>query len=206
MFSGNLNSTKRPMKLLSAWYYKQIAIWAGIFGKQEIAAEFWVRAHTCQPEKAGLLVTAANHLALAAKNAESEALLRKSLLIDETQAAAWFNLGFLVQKRNEHEEALNAFDKAIRYHPSLDRAHYGRALSLMALNRNEEARAALQRTVELQPMSPYGYYHLAVLQFKMGDEKAYRKTTRKLGSFEPKLAVQLQRETGIDAGVKDPFL
>jgi tetratricopeptide (TPR) repeat protein len=194
------------MNLLSAWYNKQIAIWAGIFGRQEIAAEFWVRAHGFQPEKAGLLVTAANHLALAHKNAEAESLLRKSLLIDDTQAAAWFNLGFLVQKRNEHEEALNAFDKAVRFHPSLDRAHYGRALSLMALGRNEEARAALQRTVELQPMSPYGFYHLAVLQFKMGDEKAYRKTTRKLGSFEPKLAVQLQRETGIDAGVKDPFL
>ena len=194
------------MNALSAWYNKQIAIWAGIFGKQEIAAEFWVRSHGFQPEKAALLVTAANHLALAQKNAEAEALLRRSLLIDDSQAAAWFNLGFLVQKRDEHEEALNAFDKAIRFHPSLDRSHYGRALSLMALGRNEEARAALQRTVELQPMSPYGYYHLAVLQFKMGDEKAYRKTTRKLGSFEPKLAVQLQRETGLDAGVKDPFV
>jgi tetratricopeptide (TPR) repeat protein len=194
------------MNLLSAWYNKQIAIWAGIFNKHEIAAEFWVRAHSFQRNKPALLVTAANHLALAHKNTESEALLRESLLIDDTQAAAWFNLGFLLQKREEHEEALIAFDKSIRFHPSLDRAHYGRALSLMALQRNEEARAALQHTVELQPMSPYGFYHLAVLQFKMGDEKAYRKTTRKLGSFEPKLAVQLQRETGVDAGVKDPFL
>jgi hypothetical protein len=39
----------------------------------------------------------------------------------------------------------------------------------------------------------------------MGDEKAYKKITRKLGSFEPKLALQLQQETGVDAGVRDPF-
>lgn len=194
------------MRALFAWYYKQIGIWAGIFGKHEIAAEYWARAHSQQQNNAAMLVTAANHLALAKKNVEAEALLRKSLVINDKQAPAWFNLGFLVQKRDEHEEALHAFDQAIRYHDTLDRAHYGRALSLMALNRNEEAKAALQRTVDLQPMSPYGYYHLAVLQLKMGDEKAYRKTTRKLGSFEPKLAVQLQRETGLDAGVKDPFL
>jgi tetratricopeptide (TPR) repeat protein len=194
------------MNALLSWYYKLIAITAGILNKDEIAAEFWVRAHGFQPQKAAMLVTAANHLALAQKNTEAEAVLRQALVIDDSQYAAWFNLGFLIQKRNEHEEALNCFDKAIRFHPPLDRAHYGRALSLMALDRNEEARAALQHTVELQPMSPYGYYHLAVLQFKMGDEKAYRKTTRKLGSFEPKLAVQLQRETGLDAGVKDPFL
>lgn len=193
------------MNMIGAWYNKQIGIWAGIFGKNEIAAEYWVRAQAYDSQNASMLVTAANHLALAQKNTEAEALLRKSLLINDKQASAWFNLGFLVQKRNEHEEALHAFDQAIRFHDGLDRAHYGRALSLMALGRNEEARAALQRTVDLQPMSPYGYYHLAVLQFKMGDEKAYRKTTRKLGSFEPKLAVQLQRETGIDAGVKDPF-
>ncbi|MFM1881013.1 MAG: hypothetical protein RLZZ344_1247 [Pseudomonadota bacterium] len=193
------------MQLLLAWYYKQIGIWAGIFGKDEIAAEYWARAHAQRPDDAAMLVTAANHLGLAKKNHEAEALLRKSLLINEKQASAWFNLGFLVQKRAEHEEALHCFDQAIRFHDGLDRAHYGRALSLMALDRNEEAKAALERTVELQPMSPYGFYQLAVLQFKTGDEKAYRKTTRKLGSFEPKLAVQLQRETGLDAGVKDPF-
>lgn len=194
------------MNSLYAWFYKQIGIWAGVFGQNEIAADYWVRAHNHRPEDPTSLVTAANHLALAKKNGDAETLLRRSLMINEKQASAWFNLGFLVQKRNEHEEALHAFDQAIRFHDGLDRAHYGRALSLMALNRNEEAKAALERTVDLQPMSPYGFYHLAVLQFKMGDEKAYRKTTRKLGSFEPKLAVQLQRETGLDAGVKDPFL
>lgn len=193
------------LKLLNHWFYKQLGIWSGILGRQGLAAEYWLEAQRYQPNNAAALITAANHLSLNQQFAEAEAVLRKSLEIDSTQAAAWFNLGFLLQKRDEHEQALAAFDQAVRHHDRLDRAHYGRALSLMALERNQEAKAALQRTVDLQPMSPYGYYHLAVLQFKMGDEKAYKKITRKLGSFEPKLALQLQQETGVDAGVRDPF-
>ena len=193
------------MRLLKHWFYKQLGIWSGIFGRQGLAAEYWLDAQRFKPDNAAALVTAANHLSLNQQFAEAEAVLRKSLDIDSNQSAAWFNLGFLLQKRDEHEQALAAFDQAIRHHERLDRAHYGRALSLMALERNQEAKAALQRTVDLQPMSPYGYYHLAVLQFKMGDEKAYKKITRKLGSFEPKLALQLQQETGVDAGVRDPF-
>jgi tetratricopeptide (TPR) repeat protein len=192
-------------RLLNHWFYKQLGIWSGILGRQGLAAEYWLEAQRFKPENAAALVTAANHLSLNQQFAEAEAVLRKSLDIDSSQSAAWFNLGFLLQKRDEHEQALAAFDQAIRHHDRLDRAHYGRALSLMALERNQEAKAALQRTVDLQPMSPYGYYHLAVLQFKMGDEKAYKKITRKLGSFEPKLALQLQQETGVDAGVRDPF-
>jgi len=192
-------------RLLNHWFYKQLGIWSGILGRQGLAAEYWLEAQRFKPDNAAALVTAANHLSLNQQFAEAEEVLRKSLDIDSSQSAAWFNLGFLLQKRDEHEQALAAFDQAIRHHDRLDRAHYGRALSLMALERNQEAKAALQRTVDLQPMSPYGYYHLAVLQFKMGDEKAYKKITRKLGSFEPKLALQLQQETGVDAGVRDPF-
>lgn len=196
------------MKLLRCFFNKKVGIWAGVFGQDEVAADYWIRAAEHESTPAGMatsLITAANHLTIAKKLAESEAVLRRSIEIDGTQAPAWFNLGFLIQKRNAHEDALEAFDQAIRHDPRLDRAHYGRALSLMALDRNIEAKASLERTVDLQPMSPYGYYHLAHLQFRMGDEKAYRKTTRKLHTFEPKLAVQLQTETGVDAGVKDPF-
>lgn len=193
------------LRLFNHWFYKQLGIWSGILGRQGLAAEYWIEAQRFKPDNAAALVTAANHLSLNKQFSEAEAVLRKSLEIDSTQAAAWFNLGFLLQKRDEHEQALAAFDQAVRHHERLDRAHYGRALSLMAMERNQEAKAALQRTVDLQPMSPYGYYHLAVLQFKMGDEKAYKKITRKLGSFEPKLALQLQQETGVDAGVRDPF-
>ena len=195
------------MKALNAWFYSQIAHWAMVFKRYEIAADYWMLAATNRSgeKSAELLTVAATCMAELSRNPESEALLRKALEVHSGYAPAWFNLGFLMQKRADHEEALRCFDHAIRHHEKLDRAHYGRALSLIALNRPEEAKAALERTIDLQPMSPYGYYQLATLHHKLGDEKACIKLVKKLHRFEPQLAVQLQRETGVQAGVEDPF-
>ena len=195
------------MSAVNAWFYTQIANWAMIFKKYEIAADYWMRtAEERSVEKRVMpLTVAATCMSELGRNHEAEALLKKSLEIQPEYAAAWFNLGFLIQKRSGHEEALACFDKAIRFHEKMDRAHYGRALSLIALNRPEEAKAALERTIDLQPMSPYGYYQLASLHHKLGDEKACIKLVRKLHKFEPQLAAQLQKETGVQAGVEDPF-
>ena len=195
------------MKFLNAWFYTQIANWAMIFKKYEIAADYWVRAaqERSGEKRAMALTVAATCKSELGRNPEAEALLRKGLDIQPDYAAAWFNLGFLIQKRSDHDEAIECFDKAIRFHEKMDRAHYGRALSLIALNRPEEAKAALERTIDLQPMSPYGYYQLASLHHKLGDEKACIKLVRKLHKFEPQLAAQLQKETGVQAGVEDPF-
>jgi len=54
-------------------------------------------------------------------------------------------------------------------------------------------------------MSPYGYYQLASLHHRLGDDRSCIKLVRKLHQFEPQLAVQLQKETGVEAGVVDPF-
>jgi tetratricopeptide (TPR) repeat protein len=193
------------MTSINAWFYRQIAHWAMIFNQHEIAAEYWLRVAALKPNDPKPLTVAAHCMALLHRNLEAEALLRKSVESDPGYAPAWFNLGFLIQKREDHEEALRCFDMALRFEEKMDRAHYGRALSLIALNRPEEAKASLQRTIDLQPMSPYGYYQLASLHHKLGDEKACIKLVKKLHQFEPQLAVQLQNETGVSAGVEDPF-
>lgn len=196
------------MRTVNAWFNTQIANWAMVLKKYEIAAEYWMRTAELRSgaKSAQCLTVAATCMAELNRGVEAEALLRKALEISPDYPAAWFNLGFLIQKRSQHEEAVDCFDQAIRFHEKMDRAHYGRALSLIALNRPEEARAALERTIDLQPMSPYGYYQLASLHHKLGDEKACIKLVRKLHKFEPQLAAQLQRETGVQAGVEDPFL
>jgi tetratricopeptide (TPR) repeat protein len=193
------------MKFLTGWYYKQIAVWAATLGRREVSAEFWLRYAPFVPNDAKPYAAAAHCKSELNRTAEAEALLRKAVEVDPKYAHGWFNLGFMIQKRSDHEEALKCFDQAVRHNEKLDRAHYGRALSLIALDRPEEAKAALQRNIDLQPMSPYGYYQLAALQHRLGDEKSYRKLIKQLASFEPKLAVQLQKETGVDAGIVDPY-
>ena len=60
-----------------------------------------------------------------------------------------------------------------------------------------EAAAALERNTQLQPMSPYGWYQLARVQIDRAKPEEARKIIRHLQTFEPKVAAQLERETGL---------
>ena len=70
---------------------------------------------------------------------------------------------------------------------------------LIRLRRPEEAIEALKRNTELQPMSPYGWYQLARVHFDRGEPDATRRIIVHLKNFEPKVAAQLERETGLAA-------
>jgi predicted Zn-dependent protease len=72
-------------------------------------------------------------------------------------------------------------------------------LTLIRLQRPEEALAALKKNTELQPMSPYGWYQLARVQFDRQQTEETKKIIRHLKGFEPKVAAQLERETGLVA-------
>ncbi len=105
----------------------------------------------------------------------------------------------LLQEHNDHDGALAAFDAALAGNPDHDRALYGKALSLIALQRKDEAVAPLERNTKLQPMSPYGWYQLARVQFDRGKPDKTRAIIDHLATFEPNVAAQLARETGLPA-------
>jgi tetratricopeptide (TPR) repeat protein len=115
----------------------------------------------------------------------------------QRSAGDWFNLAFLLEAAGRLDEAEPAFRRALEMDPKLDRAWYGLGLVLIRLDRPEEAVAALKRNTELQPMSPYGWYQLARLHADRHDAEEARKIIRHLEGFEPQVARQLQRETGI---------
>ena len=81
--------------------------------------------------------------------------------------------------------------------PKLDRAWYGLGLVLIRLQRPDEAVAALKQNTKLQPMSPYGWYQLARVHVDRREPEEARKIIRHLKGFEPKVAAQLERETGL---------
>jgi tetratricopeptide (TPR) repeat protein len=115
------------------------------------------------------------------------------------RAAAWFNLAYLLEGVGRHTEAEAAFRRAVVLEPELDRAWYGLGLLLIHLRRFDEAAKALQRNTELQPLSPYGWYQLARLQVDRGQPDEARRIIRRLKTFEPRVAAQLERETGLAA-------
>lgn len=111
--------------------------------------------------------------------------------------ADWFNLAFLLDDAGRWTEAEQAFRQAIELDPKLDRAWYGLGLSLVRQQRFDDAAKALKRNTELQPMSPYGWYQLARVQMDRQQPEEARRIIRHLLNFEPKIAAQLQRETGL---------
>jgi len=112
-------------------------------------------------------------------------------------AAAWFNLAFVLEQQELAEEAEQAFRKAIELDPMIDRAWYGLGLCLIRQQRLEEAIEALKKNTEMQPMSPFGWYQMARAYMDLGRKGDAARVIRHLEGFEPKVAAQLKRETGI---------
>ncbi len=131
--------------------------------------------------------------------ARALALQRQLTQLTPGQASAWFNLGFMLEKAGDLEGAEAAFREATRLSPALDRAWYGLGLVLIRLRRFDEAVDALRKNTELQPMSPYGWYQLARVHVDRHEPDEAAKIIRHLKGFEPKVAAQLERETGLRA-------
>ncbi len=113
----------------------------------------------------------------------------------------WFNLGFLQEEKAQFDEACISFQKAVNLRPDMDRAWYGLGLVLIRLQRHDEAVKALKQNTKLQPMSPYGWYQLARVHVDRQQPDEARKIIRHLKGFEPKVAAQLERETGLTASL-----
>jgi Flp pilus assembly protein TadD len=103
----------------------------------------------------------------------------------------------MLEKAGDLEDALAAFREATRLSPALDRAWYGLGLVLIRLRRFDEAVDALRKNTELQPMSPYGWSQLARVHVDRQEPDEAAKIIRHLKGFEPKVAAQLERETGL---------
>jgi Tfp pilus assembly protein PilF len=91
------------------------------------------------------------------------------------------------------------FKNALDLAPKLDLAWYGLSLVHIRQKRFDEAVEALKKNTELQPMSPYGWYQLARVHMDRREPDEARKVIAHLRGFEPKVADQLVRETGLVA-------
>jgi tetratricopeptide (TPR) repeat protein len=147
--------------------------------------------------RAHLHAQAGRHLAALA---DYEALLS----MQPEDARTWFNKGFVLELLGRWDEALAAFRRSTELSPDLDRAWYGQGLVLIRLQRFDEAIVALKRNTELQPMSPHGWYQLARIHVDRKQPDEAVKIIRHLKGFEPKVAAQLERETGLLVGGTGP--
>jgi tetratricopeptide (TPR) repeat protein len=168
------------------------------FGMRAAAEEAFTKMLARWPDDAYALASRA-HLR-AELGRRSQAITDQQRLVQmhpSRSAADWFNLAFLLDEAERHDEAEPAFRRAVELDPKLDRAWYGLGLALIRQQRLDEAVAALKRNTELQPMSPFGWYQLARVHVDREKPDEARQIIRHLKGFEPKVAEQLVRETGL---------
>ncbi len=152
------------------------------------------------PDDAYALASRAHLLTEAGQVQAALADSRRLVVLRAGHGGTWFNHGFMLEAAGELAEAETAFRQATELSPELDRAWYGLGLVLIRLQRYDEAMAALKKNTELQPMSPYGWYQLARVHVDRHQPDEAVKIIRHLKGFEPKVAAQLERETGLRVG------
>ena len=113
---------------------------------------------------------------------------------------AHFNQAFVCEELGRLEDAERGFRAAIAIEEKMDRAWYGLGLVLVRQGRLEEAVIALKRNTKLQPMSPFGWYQLARVHLDLKQADEALAVILYLKGFEPKVANQLERETGLKVG------
>jgi tetratricopeptide (TPR) repeat protein len=177
----------------------KIAGWARVFGANAFALRLLETVRREFPDDVRALASLGFLYAQDDRRREAVALFDRAAELAPDDAELAFNRGYLRQELHDHEAAIAAFRRALEIHPDHDRALYGLALSLISLKRLDEAVPPLERNTRLQPMSPYGWYQLGRVQFDRGKPDKTAAIIAHLNTFEPKIAAQLARETGLPA-------
>ena len=177
----------------------QVRAWL-LLGCQRRALACLHRALQTDPTDTHALATRAHVLAQRGDKAAALQDLAQLVALAPDGAVGWFNYGFLSEDMGLLAQAEAAFLRATALDPQLDRAWYGLGLCHIRQGRLVQARVALQKNTVLQPLGPFGWYQLARVHEALNEPAEAQKIIRHLRTFEPKVAAQLERETGWGTG------
>lgn len=124
----------------------------------------------------------------------------QSVGLAPASSSTQFNHGFVLEALGRSAQAEQAFRNAVRLDEKMDRAWYGLGLALVRQRRFSEAIEAFKRNTALQAMSPFAWYQMARVYMAMNQPEEALQVMRHLSGFEPKVAAQLERETGLRVG------
>lgn len=178
-----------------------------LWGRLALALGAHARARRCfeqllqrKPDDTHALATLAF---LAGASGEHHVAVRyqQRVVLIEPSSAAWYNLGFLLERCGEVVGAEEAFRKALELNERFDLAWYGLGLALASQHRTEEAMKAFRENTARQPFSPHGWEQLARLHAAQGESEQALQIVAHLHTFEPKVARHLRAELGLDCTV-----
>jgi tetratricopeptide (TPR) repeat protein len=120
-------------------------------GRSDEAMEKLQKAIALDPDLPGVYTTLAALETAAGQTDRAEASLRKALLIDPYDAAAWDLAGRALTDRRRFPEALFDFERAIRYRPDFGAYLYDFALTLSIAGELDRARETAEAAVRADP-------------------------------------------------------
>ena len=164
--------------------------------KPDAALEAYQDALRANPSSFTTASRIAHLLAQRDRLSEAQAFLERALTIKPDDADTMFNLGFVRHQQHQEEQAVATFREAVRLNPAQDRAWYGMGVALRALERYDEAIDAQNEAARLQPMNPHAWYELGMAHHALGDDAEVKKIIARVEAFDPRMTVQLKRDTG----------
>lgn len=115
----------------------------------------------------------------------AHALCLKALEADPADARAWFLLGVLTAEHGNPVKAAELFGKAVALGPDVARHHAHLARCLIAMNRQDEARAAAERAIALEPSDALTLDTIGVVFSRTGQHERAAGFFERAASLEP---------------------
>lgn len=132
---------------------------------------------------------AANRDDLNALRACNMAIAEQSLN-ERNRAATYVNRGIIQLNRNNADEALADFDRAVELMPSMADVHVNRAAALLYLRHYDEARAAADQAIALNPEEPHkAYFIRAAANEELGNLSAAYHDYQRSAELAPEWSV-----------------
>ena len=167
-----------------------------LFGLKPQAIAAYREATRARPDFLRPTNRVAYLLASQERFAEAEPYFQAVLRAEPGNAVAHFNLGFTLDKRGHHDEAVHEFREATRLNPKIDRAWYGLGLAYAQLGRHREAAEALEQAATLQPMNHHAWYQLGMALHVTGNRQRFEQVIMHLLRFDPKATRRLIQDSG----------
>jgi len=104
---------------------------------------------------------------------------------NEQKAELFFELGYLQRVRENNEEAISSYDKAVEFKPDDHEAWYNRGISLKNLGRDEEAISSYDKVVEFKPDKHEAWYNRGNSLKNLGRDEEAISSYDKAVEFKP---------------------
>jgi Tfp pilus assembly protein PilF len=135
------------LRAISESYFKE--------GKTEPAIDSLKKALEIAPDDPVTLQLLVNLLVGAGRETEAQTYMAKLPQGTKVDANTLLNLGIKSFNSGKMDDAMAQFNRVVTENPNLPDAYYYRALVYMNKNQNKEAKADLQKLLQLDPNSKY---------------------------------------------------